>query len=75
MKSARAVKASEYMNWAKMNSRARFNLATSGIANLRFKDLQVSLDDLEITGYGGGLWQCAKVGKGTPAGEPGATEL
>lgn len=50
----RAVMSSEYMHWAKTGSRARFNLATSGLANLQLKDLQVSLADLEITegGYG-----------------------
>jgi aspartate/methionine/tyrosine aminotransferase len=41
------------MHWAKMRSRARFNLATSGLANLSLKDLRVSLDDLEITGTTG----------------------
>jgi aspartate/methionine/tyrosine aminotransferase len=46
----REVKASEYMHWAKTSSRARFNLATSGIANAKLQDLHVSLDDLEITG-------------------------
>lgn len=44
---------SEYMNWAKTSSRARFNLATSGLANLSLQDLRVSLEDLEITGEGG----------------------
>jgi aspartate/methionine/tyrosine aminotransferase len=48
-----AVRASEYMHWAKTSSRARFNLATSGIENLKLRDLQVSLDDLEITGETG----------------------
>lgn len=50
----RVVMSSEYMHWAKTRSRARFNLATSGLANLQLKDLKVSLDDLEITdgGYG-----------------------
>ncbi len=45
---------SVYMNWAKTSSQARFNLATSGLANLRLRDLRVVLDDLEITdgGYG-----------------------
>jgi aspartate/methionine/tyrosine aminotransferase len=45
---------SEYMNWAKTSSQARFNLATSGLGNLSLKELKVSLDDLEITdgGYG-----------------------
>jgi aspartate/methionine/tyrosine aminotransferase len=43
-------KQSDYMHWAKTPSRAKFNLATSGLANLSLKDLAVSLDDLEITG-------------------------
>ena len=46
----RDTKQSDYMHWAKTRSRARFNLATSGLANLSLKDLDVSLDDLEITG-------------------------
>jgi hypothetical protein len=44
---------SEYMHWAKTSSRARFNLATSGLANLKLQELQVSLSDLEITGETG----------------------
>jgi aspartate/methionine/tyrosine aminotransferase len=47
--------ASEYMNWAKTQSGARFNLATSGLGNLRLRELEFSLDELEITtdyGYG-----------------------
>jgi len=42
------------MHWAKTSSQAKFNLATSGLANLTFNDLHVSLEDLEITdgGYG-----------------------
>ena len=42
------------MHWAKTRSQARFNLATSGLANLPLKHLRVSLDQLEITngGYG-----------------------
>jgi len=47
------VRASEYMHWAKTRSRARFNLATSGLANLKLEELRVSLDDLEITGQDG----------------------
>jgi aspartate/methionine/tyrosine aminotransferase len=50
---ARAVRQSEYMHWAKTSSRAKFNLATSGLDNLSIKELQVSLDDLEITGTTG----------------------
>ena len=49
----REAVASEYMHWAKTRSRARFNLATSGLANLKLHELQVSLKDLEITGEGG----------------------
>jgi aspartate/methionine/tyrosine aminotransferase len=49
----RRTRQSEYMHWAKTRSRARFNLATSGLANLSLKDLKVSLDDLEITGTSG----------------------
>jgi aspartate/methionine/tyrosine aminotransferase len=49
----REARASQYMNWAKTHSRARFNLATSGLENLQLQELQVSLDDLEITGEAG----------------------
>lgn len=49
----REARASQYMLWAKTRSRARFNLATSGLANLKLHDLQVSLNDLEITGESG----------------------
>src|SRR5215813_9909907 len=47
MSRAREARGSAYMNWAKTSSTAKYNLATSGLANL-------SLDDLEITdgGYG-----------------------
>lgn len=49
----RQIRASDYMHWAKTRSRARFNLATSGLENLKLNELQVSLDDLEITGETG----------------------
>ena len=51
---AREVVSSSYMNWAKTSSTAKFNLATSGLGNLKLSELRVSLDDLEITngGYG-----------------------
>jgi len=54
MTPAREVVSSSYMNWAKTSSTAKFNLATSGVGNLKLRDLRVSLDDLEITngGYG-----------------------
>lgn len=49
----REVRASEYMHWAKTRSRARFNLATSGLENLKLQELQVALADLALTGEGG----------------------
>ena len=53
MTAQRATHASDYMNWAKTRSRARFNLATSGLQNLPLSELDVNLDDLEITGMSG----------------------
>ncbi|HEY6122665.1 MAG TPA: pyridoxal phosphate-dependent aminotransferase, partial [Pyrinomonadaceae bacterium] len=41
--------------WAKTSSAARFNLASSGLANVKLSELHVDLDALEITteyGYG-----------------------
>jgi aspartate/methionine/tyrosine aminotransferase len=38
------------MQWAKLHSSARFNLATSGLANYPLARLPVRLKDLEITG-------------------------
>src|SRR5215210_5231720 len=54
MAAAREVGGSSYMYWAKMSSVAKYNLATSGLGNLKLRELRVSLDDLEITngGYG-----------------------
>lgn len=55
MNDAVHVKKSEYMNWAKTSSSARFNLTTSGLANLKLAELSATLEDLEITstdGYG-----------------------
>ncbi|MDQ6622238.1 MAG: pyridoxal phosphate-dependent aminotransferase [Verrucomicrobiota bacterium] len=46
---------SPYMEWAKTRSQARFNLATSGIANVTMREFPpLRLDQLEIThgGYG-----------------------
>ena len=53
MRDLNEARQSEYMHWAKTRSRAKFNLATSGLANLSLKDLQVNLSDLEITGTTG----------------------
>ena len=54
MTAPREVRSSSYMYWAKTSSTAKYNLATSGLGNLKLRDLRVSLDDLEITdgGYG-----------------------
>jgi aspartate/methionine/tyrosine aminotransferase len=41
------------MEWAKLRSAAKFNLATSGLASLPLAELGVSLDQLEITGGDG----------------------
>ena len=43
-------KHSDYMHWSKMQSRARFNLATSGVAPFPFRELPVDLEELEING-------------------------
>jgi len=44
------AKGSEYMEWAKTRSQARFNLASSGVAELPLAELPVRLEDLELTG-------------------------
>src|SRR5213080_4852823 len=43
-------KHSDYMHWSKTQSRARFNLATSGVAPFPLRDLPVDLEKLEING-------------------------
>ena len=44
------AKGSEYMEWAKTRSQARFNLASSGVAELPLAELPVRPADLELTG-------------------------
>ncbi|HZL55507.1 MAG TPA: aminotransferase class I/II-fold pyridoxal phosphate-dependent enzyme, partial [Bryobacteraceae bacterium] len=44
---------SDYLLWAKTRSRAKFNLAGSGVPGFPLADLGVSLEDLEINGPGG----------------------
>jgi aspartate/methionine/tyrosine aminotransferase len=44
---------SDYMHWAKTRSRARFNLATSGVPSFPLADLGVTIGELEINGPGG----------------------
>jgi aspartate/methionine/tyrosine aminotransferase len=41
---------SDYMHWSKTQSRARFNLATSGVAPFPLRELPVNLERLEING-------------------------
>ncbi|HEX3280988.1 MAG TPA: pyridoxal phosphate-dependent aminotransferase [Pyrinomonadaceae bacterium] len=53
MTAQREVHASNYMNWAKTQSRATFNLATSGLDNLELSELDVSLEDIALTGTSG----------------------
>src|SRR4029077_15434204 len=43
-------KHSDYMHWSKTQSRARFNLATSGVAAYPLRELPVDLEKLEING-------------------------
>jgi aspartate/methionine/tyrosine aminotransferase len=56
MNSPRTTAASAYMEWAKLHSSARFNLATSGVAGLPVSELGMTIADLEINhpsnGYG-----------------------
>jgi len=41
---------SDYMNWAKLHSKARYNLATSGVGAFPIGELGVTIDQLEING-------------------------
>jgi len=43
-------KHSDYMHWSKTQSRARFNLATSGVAPFPLRELPLDLKELEING-------------------------
>jgi aspartate/methionine/tyrosine aminotransferase len=53
MTATRETRGSDYMHWAKTRSSARFNLATSGLRNVKLSELNVSVNDLEITGVSG----------------------
>ena len=41
---------SDYMQWAKIQGRAKFNLATSGVGSFPLRELPITLDQLEING-------------------------
>lgn len=47
---ARRVMSSDYMEWAKTRSQARFNLASSGLMNYPLAGLPVKVEDLELSG-------------------------
>lgn len=50
MAEARRVKNSDYIEWAKTLSQARFSLATSGVMHYQMADLPVRLEDIELSG-------------------------
>ncbi len=50
MTSVRANAGSTYMQWAKLNASAKYNLATSGMIGFPLAELGVSIDQLEING-------------------------
>ena len=50
MTSVPRVLQSDYMNFAKLKTRAPYNLASSGVADCRLADLGASLADLELHG-------------------------
>jgi aspartate/methionine/tyrosine aminotransferase len=41
---------SDYMQWAKLHSKARYNLATSGVGAFPLRELGCTIDQLEING-------------------------
>jgi aspartate/methionine/tyrosine aminotransferase len=47
---SRSTAMSPYMEWAKLYSTGRFNLATSGVTGFPLADLGVTIDQLEING-------------------------
>src|SRR5215813_9549204 len=50
MSSQRSAAGSTYMQWAKLRSTAKYNLATSGMAGFPLADLGVTLNELDING-------------------------
>lgn len=51
--SAPRVTESPYIEWAKLKSGAKFNLATSGVLSYPIRELPVRFEELEINGPGG----------------------
>lgn len=54
MNPSRSTAGSTYMEWAKLHSSARFNLATSGVVGLPMSALGVRIEDLEINSAANG---------------------
>ena len=52
MTDLRAHAASRYLEWAKLHSNARFNLASSGVLDYPLAELPLSIGNLEIGGTG-----------------------
>jgi aspartate/methionine/tyrosine aminotransferase len=50
MNATERVKEAPYIEWAKTQAGARFNLATSGLIHYPLADLPVTLDDIELSG-------------------------
>jgi len=46
----RRATGSDYIEWAKTRSQARFNLATSGVLHYPIAELPVAIDDIELSG-------------------------
>lgn len=47
---SRRTLSSEYIEWAKLHSGARFSLATSGVAPYSINELGATIDDIELSG-------------------------
>ena len=50
MSGAQRVMGSDYMEWAKTRSYARFNLASSGLVNYPLSELPARIEDLDLSG-------------------------
>ena len=50
MAELKRVKRSDYIEWAKTRSQAKFSLATSGVMNYPMSELGATIDDIEISG-------------------------
>lgn len=50
MAETKRLKRSEYIEWAKTRSQARFNLATSGVIHYPIAELGATIEDIELSG-------------------------